>query len=423
MNDTTSADGARPPHDTAVGDSEVDDETSAHGEVARQRRTPAVLITIATVLAIVATLTTWVKTQALDTDAWVEVSDELIAEELVQRALAVYLVDEVYELLDLPGEIEKTLPRDLKGVAAIAAAALREPATTGVERLIASDRFATAWERVNRTAHQALVNILRDENREGISATDGAVTLELGDLLRQTATDLGLSGDRLADLPDGAGSITIFSASALADAQTAVQVLDFLSWFLFLVVVVLYGLAVYLAVGRRPETLRNVGLSLIVAGVIILLLRAISVDLVAGAVVKDPSNEPMGRVVVSIATSLIEQSAWTGIITGAIIAACAWLLGTSTSAGKARRISAPLTNVSTGAFVAGSVVLALLVWWWNPGDVFGHLVTGLTTAVMLGAALIALRTLNATDVDPEATLEPTPPATNPTVDSPPAEIS
>ncbi|WP_040496616.1 hypothetical protein [Ilumatobacter nonamiensis] len=394
MTDTTSSDDV-PPGDGAVAeDGAAVDEPATTSEETRGRRIPAILIAVATVLAIVATLTTWVKTQALDTDAWVEVSDELIAEQEVQEALAVYLVDQVYELLDVPAEIEGTLPRDLQGLASIAAAALRDPATSGVERLVASDRFALVWERVNRTAHQAMVRTLRDENREGISSSDGAVTLELGELLTQTATDLGLSGDRLEDLPADAGSITIFSAAALADAQTAVQILDFLSWFVFLVVVLLYALAVYLAVGRRTQTMRNVGLSLAAAGVIILLLRAISVDLVAGAVVKEPSNEPMGQVVVSIATSLIAQTAWTGIVIGLIIAVCAWLLGPSSWAANARRVTAPLTNVSTGVFVGGSVVLALLLWWWNPGNIFDRLVTGVTAMVLLGAALVTLRTRN-----------------------------
>lgn len=419
MSDTTFPDDVPAGRDTDSGNVDVNDVIDETGETTRPRRTPSVLIAIATVLAIIATLTTWVKTQALDTDAWVEVSDELIAEEQVQEALAVYLVDEVYALLDVPSELGRTLPSDLQGVAAIAAAALRDPATNGVQRLLASDRFASAWERINRTAHEVMVRTLRDENRPGVSATDGAVTLELGELLQQTATDLGLSGDRLDNLPDDAGSITIFSASTLADAQTAVQVLDFLSWFVFLVVVMLYVLAVYLAVGRRNQTLRNVGLSLVAAGVIILLLRAISVDLVARSVVEDPSNEAMGRVVVSIATSLIEQSAWTGIVIGVLITVCAWLLGPSSNAGTARRVTVPLTNVSTGAFVAGSVVLLLLLWWWNPADIFGRLVTGLTAVVMLGAALIALRTLNQPDpAAPATAADPSP--THPDPD--PAEI-
>lgn len=381
---------------SATTSAEVDAEDGAVESTAR-RRTPAVLIAIATVLAIVSTLTTWVKTQALDTDQWVEVSGELLAEEEVQEALAVYLVDQVYALLDVPTEIERALPRDLSGLAAIAAAALRDPATNGVERLIASERFASGWERVNRRAHEVLVRTLRDENRDGISATGGAVTLELGELLRQTATDLGLSGDRLDQLPDDAGSITIFSSDELSSAQTAVQILDFLSWFLFIVVVVLFALAVFLAVGRRTRVLRNVGLSLVLAGIVILLVRAIAIRLATASIVEDPDNVSLADLVLRIATDLIRDTAWTAIVLGLVIAACAWLLSPSTRAGAVRRVTAPLTNVSDGVFVAGSVALALLLWWWNPGDIFGRFVTGATVVVMLGAALIALRTRNRAD--------------------------
>ena len=67
---------------------------------------------------------------------------------------------------------------------------------------------------------------------------------------------------------------------------------DFLSWFLFLVVVGLYVLAVWLARGRRVHMTRNVGISLIVAGVLLLLFRSIASRFAVDSMVAKPSQDP-----------------------------------------------------------------------------------------------------------------------------------
>ncbi len=148
---------------------------------------------MATLLAVVAAMTTWVRAQALDTDEWVESSTELLESPAVTDALAVFLVDEIYTALDVESEFAEILPEDFSRLAAPLSAALRGPATEAAQRLVASDRFRATWATANRVAHQSIVNILRDETRTGISATDGAITLELGDLVRVVAADLGLS--------------------------------------------------------------------------------------------------------------------------------------------------------------------------------------------------------------------------------------
>ncbi len=50
---------------------------------------------------LLATMTTWTRTQALDTDRWVEVSGELLNEPQVQEALALYLTDELFSSIDI----------------------------------------------------------------------------------------------------------------------------------------------------------------------------------------------------------------------------------------------------------------------------------------------------------------------------------
>ena len=88
----------------------VDDGASPDRERPAHGHWPMVLIVVATLVAIVSALTTWVQTQALDTDEWVEASTEVLADDDVQAALATYLVDELYSTGDVTEALTSALP-------------------------------------------------------------------------------------------------------------------------------------------------------------------------------------------------------------------------------------------------------------------------------------------------------------------------
>jgi hypothetical protein len=343
-------------------------------------------------LAIISLFSTWVRVQALETDTWVTLADEMLEDPEIQEALAFYLVDSLYTQVDVRTDLETKLPDGLEGLAGPVAAALRGPATTQTERLVASDRFEAVWLATNRTAHEKLVAILRDETRSGVSTADGTVALELGELLRLVGADMGLSDQALDRLPEDAGTITIFESDELDTAQRTVQVLDFMAWFTFVLVVVLYAAAVYVAApDRRWLTLRNVGLSLVVGGAVVLIVRVVAVRTTIDFVVADPGTRPAASVVGYVATGAIRQLAWSGILYGLVIAAFATLLGERRSAKATRRALAPALNSSVGAVAGGTIVLLLLLLWWSPGRVFDSVVTGITFVLLVIAAVVALR--------------------------------
>ena len=150
--------------DDTLGVARPDDEVSSGTDDTRSSASstskwPAILVVIATVIAVLSAATTWVRTAALDTDQWVSTSDRLL-ENGDHLGLALYLVDELYTQVDVAGGLESLLPAEFSGLAAPLAGALRDPATSGVERALTSDRFAAVWARANRRAHETLVAIL-----------------------------------------------------------------------------------------------------------------------------------------------------------------------------------------------------------------------------------------------------------------------
>jgi hypothetical protein len=352
---------------------------------------PTVLVVLATVLALISAVTTWVRTQALDTDEWVKVSDELLADEEVQAALTTYLSDQLFASTDITEAVQETIPDDLGFLAAPAASALRGLATQAVGALIQSDVFSEAWSAANRTAHETLVAILRDDTGPNVSTADGAVTLDLRGIVIDLGENLGIDKDTLEKIPEDIGVVTIFESDTLEQAQGIVQVLDFMSWFLFVVVVGLYALAVYLARGRRVTMTRNVGLSLIIAGVLLLLFRSIAARFAVDAMVAKPSQEDLAESVLAIATGLIRELAWTGVLYGVLIVLVAMLLGTHRWAIAARRFVAPITNSSPIAVVVGTIVLILIFLWWSPGGSLDRAVSVITVSALIAIAVYALR--------------------------------
>ena len=64
------------------------------------------LIVVASILAVVTVLTLWINRQVLDNDNWRQTSADLIADPAVQNTLSVYLVDQLYDNVDVAGAFE-----------------------------------------------------------------------------------------------------------------------------------------------------------------------------------------------------------------------------------------------------------------------------------------------------------------------------
>lgn len=372
----------------------ADDAASA---VPGPSRIPAVLVVVATVIAVVASFTTWVRTDMLDSDAWAGISEELIADPEIQAALGVYLSNELFERVDVEAALADRLPDQLSGLAGPLAGALREPITKGFDTLLASPRFQQLWVDANRRAHEVFVAVIRDDTRPGVSAADGTVAIELGTMVRALGESAGLPASALERIPPDAGRIVVLESDQLAQIQTSVRILDLLSWFLFVVVVGLYALALVLAGRRRTHVLQLVGIALAVGGLTLLMLQAIAIRTGVDFAVRRPSNEPAARAVAQIATSLLRNMAWTGITFGLVVMVVAFLLGDQRHAVAARRRLAPAA-AATGPATAGLVglVLVIALLWWSPGGSFNRWPSSVSIVVIVvvGAVLLHRRVID-----------------------------
>lgn len=347
------------------------------------------VLVLAAVLTFGVAADVWVKRQLLSTPEWVKASDKVLANPEVQSALATYIVNEIYNNVDVKSELADKLPGDWSGLAGTLAGALRGPATSGVESLLDTTQVRNAWHVANEAAHTTLVNVLEDKMKYGSSA-EGKVVLDLGSVVKAVATDLGLPSAVIDKIPADAGQITIIDSKNLSTAQKLVKLVKWMSLALTVLIIALYAFSVWLARGARRRMLRNVGWSLAIVGLLLIVVRRVTGNLVIGSV-SDARYTAAGKVIYAIASEVLFRTAWVMLAYGIVIAFGMILIGPSRAMFAMRRFIAPVFTVDAPIYWVGSGVVFLLLMLWSPTPVFDTWSTTLLLAVIVGLGLWELR--------------------------------
>jgi len=328
-----------------------------------------VLVVLASLIGLISIMTVWVQRQMLNNDSWHHASTQVIQDPAVQNALATVMVNELYANVDISAELQKRLPKDFKQLADPAAQALRSPFTQGIEFLLSQPRFQKLFVNASDIAHQKLVNVLENKTGYGISTGNGVVTLDVTELLKQIGQELGLPGAALDKLPANAGMITIMRSDQLKAAQQGVRIAKVLSVWLLVLVLFMYGLAIYLARGNRRKTLAHVGWSFVIVGIIVLIVRRVIGNYVINALVQ-PANHTAGHHLWLFATAILGQIAWATIIYGLAAVLAAMLAGPWRVTTALRREIAPILNQRQELAWGAVFLLFLLIVLWGPTHAF-----------------------------------------------------
>jgi len=321
---------------------------------------PWTLVVIAALIGLIAGLNVWVKRQALSTDNWTNSSSKLLENDQIRGALSVYLVDQLYQNVDVTAELEQRLPPQAKRLAAPLAAGLETAAVRATDALLARPRVQALWKEANRRAHKAFIALL-DGKHNVLVNTNGQVVLDLRPLVKQIAERFGLSGKRLQNLPPGTGQIVIMKGNQLKNARSAVKVVRVLSYFLVFLMLALFATAIYLArEGRRLGVLMGCGVSLVVVGLIVLVVRRYAGDYLVNALTSNAEDKGPISATWAIETNLLRNVGINTIVYGLAIMFAAWIAGASRPATWVRRQLAP-TMRNHPVIIYGVVALALLI--------------------------------------------------------------
>jgi hypothetical protein len=324
-----------------------------------RRWSPWVLIVLAAAIALVSGLNVWVKRQALSTDNWTNASSQLLENSEIRNAISVYLVDQLYENVDVGQALAERLPPETKPLAAPVAAALEPALVRTASTVLGRPRVQALWENANRRAHELFIAVL-DGKEDVLESTNGDVVLNLRPLLEQLVAETGLGERVLERLPPDAGQIVVMQGNQLEFARSTVKAVRVLSYFLSFLVLGLFAVAVYIARGRRQRMLMAIGVSLVVVGLLVLVVRRLAGNYLVDALTSNADAEKPVSAAWAIGTELLRDVGINGVIYGLVAMFAAWVAGPSRFALGLRRRLAP-TMRDRPALVYGVVSVALLV--------------------------------------------------------------
>jgi len=303
----------------------------------------SVLIVIGCVLAPLSVLGFWARSQVTDTDRYVQTMAPLASHPDVQEAITNRITSAILANVDVPGLVKETAdalagvglpPRvadALRGLSGPAAAGAQSFVHDQVSRVVKSDAFATAWEAVNRIAHQQLVAILSGKSQGAVTVQGDKVTLDLSAFILAVKQQLIDAGFTLAArIPALHLEYTILQSEDLKKGQRLYRFVDRFGYILPFVTLVLLAGGVIAAKNRRRATVwaaLGVAISMVLLGAGIALFRQIYLDRLPVSV-----SIPAAAAVFDTTVRFLRTGLRSVLVIGLIVAVGAFFSGPSSAA-------------------------------------------------------------------------------------------
>jgi hypothetical protein len=260
----------------------LDDRARRKARGSAMRRWAVAVLVILTAILIPITITaTWAHRTVLNTDAFVRTMTPVATDPAVTAALGRIATDQIFKALNPEPTIAASLPPRTAFLAGPITNGVKDYVQARATTALNSQRFEQIWVTANRTAHKALVNVLKGDSK-AVVTTNGQVVLSIVPLLNQvlisvqqsasgligkdvtlpqlTGTELPsaacakISAALNRPLPPTCGQIPLFPASKLDQAQWAVQAFD-RAVVVLLIITPLIALAALALSRRRRRTL------------------------------------------------------------------------------------------------------------------------------------------------------------------------
>lgn len=237
-----------------------------------------IVLVIAALVLGVGVVSRFARNELLNTPTYVDTVAPLASDPAVQDAVTNRLTNEIVTHVDVAAltqqAIEATGVRRADAIAPLVAGPVssffQSFVHDHVSQFVHGPRFRELWVKGNTAAHNQVNAILTGSGSKVLTTQGNQVVLNLGPMIDQVKADLVASGFNLAaKIPPISATFTIFTVQNLPKIQSYVKLFDKLATWLPIIAIVLFGLGVWAAPGRRRAGL--VGM-LLVAVVMIFLL-------------------------------------------------------------------------------------------------------------------------------------------------------
>ena len=353
-----------------------------------------VIIGVTTLLLVIGVFAVWANRLLFNPDNWANTSTQLLANPTIRQTTSNYIVDQVYANVDVAGLLRSGLPTQLDPLAAPAAGALRNAAVQVVDQALQRPRVQALWAQANRAADQLFITVVNG-GRGPVTVNNGAVTLDLGSVVDNVASRLGLPSDISSNLPANIANLTVIQSDHLSFVQKVGKAIKGLALWLTILVPILYALAIFLARGRRRRTLMTVGCAGVLGGILVILGRGILETQLTNAITSDASLRPTVAATLAINTAILGQTASAVVVGGLVLVGAAWAGGPARPAVAGRRAIAPFLRDQPAWAYAVALSVMVLIFIWNPihatGTPAGIIV--FTALAMFGTYVLREQTL------------------------------
>lgn len=374
--------------------------------VRTRHRIAVVLVVIATLVGVLALLSTWVKRQLYDTDQWVETSSALLADDAIRSELANFLTAEIFASGQVQDEVAKVLPPQAAPLAGPASAGLSQLFNKAVNEILQTSFVENLWEQANRKASEAFIAIANDEPiatgalGKAKQAT-GSVNLDLTTIRAAVTEKLGIqlpkqglgSGEALkasVEAGNAQAGLEVIAPDAISTLRDVSNLIEKGAVVLLLLTFALYAAAISIARGTRLRTLTAVGLSLIIVGLGVLTARSLLGTTVVDSLVASDSVKPAATNAWNISTELLQTMGQSTVAYGLVALVAALLAGGTRWATWVRERIAPALRDPMWA-AAGTALLLLVLIWWGPTPGLREPLGVLLIAIFIIVGVVALR--------------------------------
>lgn len=236
----------------------------------------AVLVVISCILAPLSVVAIWSRNQILDTNRYVDNVAPLASDPAIIDAAATNATNALFRQVNVEKLAEDALPDRADFLAGPLTTALHGFVEKAAVNALESDQFKAIWEKANRLAHDQVEHALTGGGKV-ISTKDGHVTLDLTAVLlkvRELLDERGISIFDSIPINKLALRFELFDASGLESAQQGVNLLNKLSWFLPIISLAMFGVAIGLS-PRRRRTIIRWGIGVTIGAAVVALLVAV----------------------------------------------------------------------------------------------------------------------------------------------------
>lgn len=309
-----------------------------------------VILVVAALLLPIALTAFWAQRTLVDTERYIATVAPLAKDPTIQKAVGDKVSSALITQLDAGNRLQNVLPPQLAPLAPLVAGGVNNFVEQQVDQVLTSPKFAEVWENINRKLQAGLVAALSGDPSGAVTIEGDQVILDTGELIeivKQRLVDRGLSWAANIPVPPIADrQVVLLTSPQLQTARTAYAIGQPVAQWLFWVVIVLFILAVLIST-RRPRMIIAVGVSFVLATIVLKLGLAFGENELANTLAGTPF-ELAQKAFYTILTQFLVVGIRAMFVLGIVLVLVGWFLSGTRAAGAARGL------VSSGTSGAGS---------------------------------------------------------------------